>query len=186
MGLRLVKSASSSAPPARAASVGPASLPPLEALFRRYSAYVAAIAMRLMGRDDEVDDIVQEVFLAAVRGIGDVNDPEAIRGWLATVTVRAARKKLRIRRMKGLLGLETPRGYEDVAAPGATPEQRATLARVYAALDRVPVNQRLAWTLRNVEGEGLDDVATKCGCSLATVKRWIASAHAVVEKAVVG
>jgi RNA polymerase sigma-70 factor (ECF subfamily) len=141
--------------------------------------------MRLMGRDDEVDDIIQEVFLAAVRGIGDVADPAAIRGWLATVTVRTARKRLRVRRMRGMLGLETARSYEDVAAPGASPEERAMLARVYAALDRVPVNQRLAWTLRHVEGEALDQVASRCGCSLATVKRWIASAHAVVEKAVV-
>jgi RNA polymerase sigma-70 factor (ECF subfamily) len=187
MGLRLVAppSGSPESSPAGPSSGQAPTLPPLEALFRRYSGYVAAVAMRLMGRDDEVDDIIQEVFLIAVRGIGDVADPAAIRGWLATVTVRTARKRLRMRRMRGMLGLDTPRSYEDVAAPGASPEERAMLARVYAALDRVPVNQRLAWTLRNVEGEALDQVAARCGCSLATVKRWIAAAHAVVEKAVV-
>ena len=183
MGLRLV----SPMPPSREPTpAGAAPLPPLDALFRRYSAYVAAIAMRLVGRDEEVDDIVQDVFLAAVRGIGDVADPEAIKGWLATVTVRTARRRLRIRRMRGLIGLESQRSYEDVAAPGASPEQRAMLARVYKALDRVPVNQRIAWTLRYVEGQGLDRVAATCGCSLATVKRSIASAHAVVEEAVNG
>jgi len=188
MGLRLVSPmpAPGEPPTPGPGSTPPASLPSLDALFRRYSAYVAAIAMRLVGRGDEVDDIVQDVFLAAVRGVGDVVDPEAIKGWLATVTVRTARRRLRIRRLRGLIGLESQKSYDDVAAPGASPEQRAMLSRVYAALDRVPVNQRIAWTLRYVEGQPLDRVAETCGCSLATVKRWIASAHAVVETAVNG
>jgi hypothetical protein len=41
----------------------------LDTLFRRYASYVAAIAHRLLGRDDDVDDTVQEVFLAAIRGL---------------------------------------------------------------------------------------------------------------------
>ena len=63
----------------------------LEAAFRRYSRYVAAVALRLLGRDDEVDDVVQEVFLAALRGLERLREPEAVKGWLATVTVRPPR-----------------------------------------------------------------------------------------------
>ena len=40
--------------------------------YRLYSRYVAAIAIRLIGRDDEVDDVVQDVFLRAHRGAGGV------------------------------------------------------------------------------------------------------------------
>ena len=72
--------------PADAAAV---SLEPA-ALFRRYAAYVATCAHRLLGADDELDDVVQEVFLVALRGLRGLRDPEAIRGWLATVTVRRA------------------------------------------------------------------------------------------------
>ena len=49
----------------------PASPPPrleLESAFRAYSRYVAAIAFRMLGCNDEVDDVVQEVFVAALRG----------------------------------------------------------------------------------------------------------------------
>ena len=63
-----------------------------------------------------------------------------------------------------------------------SPERRALLARVYQVLDKIAVEQRLAWTLRYVEGEKLERVAEQCGCSLATAKRRIASAQRVVAR----
>ena len=143
--------------------------------FRRYSRYVAAVALRLLGRDDEVDDVVQEVFLAALRGLGRLREPEAVKGWLATVTVRVARRRLWRRRVRGLLGLDRAPGYEQLVAPGAAPDERALLSRIYQFLDRQPVGERLAWTLRHVEGEPLERVAELCRCSLATAKRRIAA-----------
>src|SRR5438552_1874722 len=94
-------------------------LPTLESAFRRYSSYVAAIAIRLLGRDDEVDDVVQDVFLAAQGGLGKLRDPDAIKPWLATVTVRIARRRLRMRKLRQVVGLGSGGGYEDLAAPGA-------------------------------------------------------------------
>jgi RNA polymerase sigma-70 factor (ECF subfamily) len=49
-------------------------------------------------------------------------------------------------------------------------------------LDRLPVNERLAWSLRHIEGEQLESVAVLCGCSLATAKRRIAAAQQAVER----
>ncbi len=155
----------------------------LETVFRRYSRYVAAVAMRLLGRDDEVDDVVQEVFLTAVRGMGQLREPAAVKGWLATVTVRVAGRRLRMRRLRGFFGLDARPGYEQIATADAPPDQRALLVRVYRLLDELPVNERLAWTLRHVEGEQLDAVARSCGCSLATVKRRISAAQARLDKA---
>ena len=43
------------------------------------------------------------------------------------------------------------------------------------------VDQRLAWSLRYVEGEKLEQVAEHCGCSLATAKRRISAAHARIQ-----
>jgi len=118
------------------------------------------------------------VFLAAVRGLGQLRDPALVRGWLAQVTVRTVAKRLRRRRLRAWLGLDA--GGEP-AAPGASPEERALLGRVYRALDRVPVGERLAWCLRHVEGMKLDEVARAAGCSLATVKRRIAAAQARLD-----
>lgn len=155
----------------------------LDGLFRRYSPYVAAIAHRLLGRDDEVDDTIQEVFLAAVRGLHALRDPAAIRAWLARVTVRSARQRLRKRRLRGFLGLDEPTSYEAVIDRGASAEQRALVARLYRVLDGMPANQRIAWSLRYIEGEPLENVASLAGCSLATAKRRISAAAKHIEGA---
>jgi RNA polymerase sigma-70 factor (ECF subfamily) len=157
---------------------------PLDQFFRRYSAYVAKIGYRLLGRDDEVDDLVQDVFLAAHRGARKLRDPEAIRGWLATVAVRTARRRLRARRVKVMLRFDASPDYEDVADPSASPEQRAMLAAVYRILDTLPAKERIPWSLRYVEGEQLERIAELCGCSLATVKRRIKAAHEVIRRGV--
>ena len=53
---------------------------------------------------------------------------------------------------------------------------------VEAALDTVPADARIAWVLRYLEQEPLEDVARICGCSLATVKRRITVAHQAVTR----
>lgn len=164
----------------------PAALPAaplvLEQLFKDHARFVAAVVLRVLGRDHEVDDVVQEVFLDAMSGLPRVHTPAAIRGWLKTVAVRKAYRHLRKRRVRAFLGLDQPGCYEHLAATGCGPEERALLARVYHLLDQIPVNERLAWTLRYVEGEQVEAVAALCGCSLATVKRRIAAASAALER----
>jgi RNA polymerase sigma-70 factor (ECF subfamily) len=136
----------------------------------------------LVGRDAEVDDIVQEVFLQAMRGFSQIRDPQALKAWLATVTVRIARRRLQFRKFKAWVGMDDDPGYDCVASSAASPEQRALLSRVYSVLDQIPIDQRLAWTLRTVEGEQVETVASMCGCSLATAKRRIAAAQDRIER----
>jgi len=153
----------------------------LDAVFRAYSKYVATVAARLLGRDDDIDDVVQTVFLTALKGLERLREPKAAKGWLATVTVRVASRRLRFRRMKAMIGLDDAPDYaESVVAPGATPDERVLLSRVYSVLDELPVNDRVAWTLRYMEGERLEDVARLAGCSLATAKRRIAAAQKTI------
>lgn len=162
-------------------SVVPAPITSIESLYRSHASYVAGIALRLLGRDAEVDDVVQDVFLSAWKGIGALRDPGAVKGWLATVTVRVARRKLRMRRVKQFFRFDDDPQYENVPAPGASADERVLLAKIYALLDGLPVEQRLAWTLRYVERRQLEDVAKICGCSLATVKRRISAAQSTLD-----
>lgn len=156
----------------------------LDELFRRYAPYVAKIGYRLLGRDDDVDDLVQDVFLAAHRGLESLRKPEAVKGWLATIAVRRARKKLRRRKMLAVVGLGGHAEYEDVADRAASPEERTLVSQVYRVLDRIPVDHRLAWTLRYVQGESLERVAELSGCSLATAKRRIKAAREAITEEV--
>jgi RNA polymerase sigma-70 factor (ECF subfamily) len=147
-------------------------------VFRRYSPYVARVALRLLGRDSEVDDLVQDVFLEAHRGVEALRDPGALRGWLARICVRRATRRLRRRRLLSMLSLDTVAELELPVAEHTTLEQRVELMRLYRALDRLPVEERVAWLLRHVEGESLDDMVALCGCSKSTVQRRLRSAQA--------
>jgi RNA polymerase sigma-70 factor (ECF subfamily) len=168
--------------------VSPASPPPgrreptLEALYADYASYVGAVASRLLGRAGEVDDIVQDVFALAVRGLRRRDDEREIKGWLAKVTVRRCLRQLRVRRLWGLLDSTPAPSYERLADPAAGPEERRLVSEVYGALDHLPARERVAWTLRHVEGESVERVAVLCECSLATAKRRIASAHEKLTK----
>jgi RNA polymerase sigma-70 factor (ECF subfamily) len=150
-------------------------------VYRAYSGYVAALAYKLLGRDSDVDDVVQDVFLGAVSGLGRLRDKAALKGWLAMATVRVVRRKLQRRRLAAFFGLGEE-GAHDVASGAASAEQRALLSQVYALLDEVPPDERLAWTLRHIEGEPLDAVAQLCGCSLATAKRRISAVQELIER----
>lgn len=147
----------------------------LEGAFVRFSPYVAAIGMSLLGRDEELDDLVQEVFLKAHKHLDQLRQPELIKPWLAQITVNTAKRMLYRRRIVRFVGLDDYEGYAQLQSVGADPEQSAQLAQMYTILDKAAVADHLAWTLRHVHGERLQRVADLCGCSLATAKRRIAA-----------
>lgn len=153
----------------------------LNEIFREHAAYVAYIGVRILGQDDEIDDLVQDVFVEALRGLRGLRDAGALRGWLGRVTVRAASRRLKVRRLRRFFGLDEGRAYEH-AWTGASPEQCALVARVYGALDDVPAKHRIAWILRVVEGEPVDEVARLCDVSRATAKRWVGAVQQRVER----
>jgi RNA polymerase sigma-70 factor, ECF subfamily len=167
--LRLVSPAGGASAPVRE--------PTLADLYERYASYVGAVASRLLGRAGEVEDVVQDVFALAVRGLKRRDDEREIKGWFAKVTVRRCLRQLRWRRLWQLVDSTPTPSYERLAEPSAGPAERQLVSEVYRALDALPARDRVAWTLRHVEGESLESVAALCGCSLATAKRRIASAH---------
>jgi len=156
--------------------------PRLDDVYRRYCRYVAAVVLRLGGRDQEVDDLVQDVFVEAARGIGRLREADAIKGWLATIAVRQVRRRLRLRRVRRLLRLgDRAPDYGTLVDPAASPVDKLVVRAVYEVLDALPVVDRLAFSLHRIEGEGVDAVARMCGCSAATAKRRIARAQAAIE-----
>jgi RNA polymerase sigma-70 factor (ECF subfamily) len=164
-------------------SIAPADPDPgdFDAVFRRFAPYVARVGTRLLGADGEVDDLVQEVFIEAHRGLSGVREPKALRGWLARIAVRRATRRLRRRRLLVLLSLQS---IPEAALPfdaSLGPEHAAEVAALCRRLDRMAAEERVAWILKHVEGESLDDIAVLCGCSKSTVQRRLRGAAAHFE-----
>lgn len=154
----------------------------LDEIYRQYCRYVAAIVVRLDGRAGDVDDLVQDVFVEAAAGIERLRDPEAIKGWLATIAVRMVRRRLRTRRLWRFLGFSRPVEPNDLVDTAASPLDRLLLRSVYRVLDDMPTDDRLAFCLHTIEGQTVEAVAQHCGCSYATAKRRIARAQSRIEE----
>src|SRR5262245_15291600 len=88
------------------------------ALYDRHAGYVAGLAGRILGRNDEVQDVVQDVFLVVHRQMGALRNPAAAKGWLAKVTVRQASRRLRWRRVRLFLNPAWTVDAELVAGDG--------------------------------------------------------------------
>jgi RNA polymerase sigma-70 factor (ECF subfamily) len=162
----------SAAPPERA--------PELADLFTRYAPYVARIGFKLLGSDEDLDDLVQDVFVEAHRGLSQLRTADAAKGWLARITVRKAVRRLRRRRLRAFFSLEAMPEQSALVDGAATPEERAHVAAIYRRLEALPVAQRVVWVLKHVEGETLDQIAASCGCSKATVQRRLRAAQQIL------
>jgi RNA polymerase sigma-70 factor, ECF subfamily len=151
-------------------------------VFRRYAAYVATILFKILGHSDDIDDLVQEVFIEAHRGLHQLRDPGALKGWLARIAVRKAVRTVRRVKVLTFLGLDAQPQTTEIADTAASPEERAQLALLYRALERLPAAERAVWVLRHAQGESLDDIAIICACSKSTVQRRLRSAQKTLER----
>ena len=86
----------------------------LDALLARYLPLLYNIVGRALNGHADVDDVVQETMLRAVRSVGDVRDPAAFRSWLVAIAVRKIRDHVSGRPLQ-LAGDGAP----EVADPGA-------------------------------------------------------------------
>jgi RNA polymerase sigma-70 factor (ECF subfamily) len=155
-----------------------------EALYRRHVAFAIHLATRIEGSTRDVEDVVHDAFIKAFTRIGDLAEPAAFRSWLGSIVVFAVRTRLRRTRLMNMLGLGRgidPVDLDSLASPAASPHTRAQLAQIYALLRTLPTDERIAWTLRSVEGHELEVVARLTGCSLATVKRRISRAQRFLD-----
>lgn len=150
----------------------------IESLFLEMGPYVAQVARRLMRKPADVDDLVQDVFYQAMLHLGELRDPNAVKGWLKTTTVRACLRRLKRQR---LFSFFTGEEAEPVAG-GVSPDDAAVLRHAEGILRKLPVEARAAWILRHVEGERLDAIAVILDCSLATTKRLITRAEEALER----
>jgi RNA polymerase sigma-70 factor (ECF subfamily) len=155
-----------------------------EVLFRRHFGAVTGTAARLLGDRHEAEDVVQDTFHTAISELAKLREPAAFRAWLVQITVREVHRRFRRRRLLRALGFDTADPEAGIArqlSADASPELRVELMLLDRVIATLPTAERIAWTLRCVEGLRLEEVAAACGCSLATAKRRISAAHRIVS-----
>ena len=147
-------------------------------LYRRHARHIAGVAYRLMGSNADVEDIVQETFVDAAKGIRKIKHPEQFRRWLTRIAVRRSMRLLKRRAERTRLGPELAPSSAMATAPGDS--DQADQAR--DALNRMPPKLRIPWVLNRLEGYSLSETAEISRASLATVKRRIADAESRLRR----
>jgi RNA polymerase sigma-70 factor (ECF subfamily) len=156
-----------------------------EALFRRYARLALSLAYRILPYDADIDDLVQDSFLYAFERLNGLSNPQAFQAWLSSIVVRTAGKRLRRRKLQIRLGLRTnqPVDVDEVVSRTAPPDVAAELRAVYALLEKLPAEERIALVLRRVERLEVPEIAAHMGLSVSTVKRRLNAAEALLSRA---
>ena len=141
------------------------------------------LAYRLTGDRSTAEDVVQEAFLAAFKGIDRFEPKPSLAPWLNTITIRIAKRaasRLRARPSTSIDGTASDDGAalaNMLFAPpnrDSDPHVAAEAAelgrRVVAAIDRLPFNYRAAVVLRHVMGLDYAEAALSLSVPLNTFK----------------
>jgi RNA polymerase sigma-70 factor (ECF subfamily) len=146
------------------------------AVYDLFSADVNRLVWRVLGADPDHDDVVHQVFINLVLGLGKLRDPGALRVWMASVCVKTVRTEIRRRRIRRFFSASGDQAHQ-VVGPVPDHEARDLLVKTYAILDVLPSQERIAFVLRHFDELPLSEVAEACSCSLATVKRRLQKAE---------
>jgi RNA polymerase sigma-70 factor (ECF subfamily) len=159
-----------------------------EVLFRRHVKLAAGLSYRLLGGDDEVDDIVQDSFVTAFAKLGSLKEPQAFASWLSSIVVGTAISVIRRRRLLQRLGLRRAEQYrpEAMIARDAPADIVMELRELCDLISQLPTDERVILILRRIDELPLEEVAARTGWALATVKRRLARAEALLTERLEG
>lgn len=146
------------------------SSPAFDALMQRYERLVYSVALSYTRERESALDVTQEVFFKVYRKLASYRGDAPFRIWLLRIAGREATNWLRKHRRSR----EADELPPDLLAPQGTggtasPEERLALEKdallLRSGIERLPMRQRLAVTMRYFEGMHLREVAAVLGCT---------------------
>ncbi len=140
-----------------------------DALVRRYLRPALAVAWEFTESRDDAEDIVQEAFGRALRGLEDFDEKRPFRPWFFTIVRNVGRNAAAWRSRWGYEPLS-----DTLPARGGDPlseaERREVQERVETGLDLLSPMQRTCFRLRDLEGFSVTEVAEMLGLEGSTVR----------------
>ncbi len=167
-------------------AAGAAEPPSLETLFRNHLEDVYRIVSRLLGPGAgraDVEDVTQQVFLAAHRALPKFRGESKVTTWLYGIASKTVlmhlRSRRRHRRLVGALeqSAAVSVGWENNVERSV--ESRQKLAEVWRCLMRIKPKKRIVFVLHEIEGLSGKQIAQMLEIKEATV--WTRLHHARIE-----
>ncbi|WFE51025.1 RNA polymerase sigma factor SigM [Micromonospora sp. WMMD1155] len=144
-------------------------------LFRRHRDRLWAVALRTLGDREEAADALQDALLSAHRAAGRFRGDSAVTTWLHRIVVNACLDRIRRRQAHPTVPLPDGNRTEDGSGvggpePAAAAPDHDTALVVREALAALPLEQRAALVLVDVQGYAVAEVARILGVAEGTVK----------------
>ena len=161
-------------------------------LVLQHQALAYGVAHRMLGDADAAADATQESFIKAYKRLDQYRGGgTSFRAWLMRIVVNTCYDMLRSRRRHSarIVSFDLDCGDDDWSSnlqdPGERPEEyvlrREDAARIQAAIDALPVDQRTVLILSDIEGLPYDEIAGIIGTPVGTVKSRLSRARARVR-----
>ena len=165
-------------------------------LFEHYSSMVYSLALHILGDREEAVDVSQEVFLTIYRKMDTFRGESSLKTWIYCIVVHRASNRFRwwnrLRR-RGSVSLEDHLAknpdrelYSNMSSRRQNPEQALLEREEHAELERMllqlPLQQRIAVVMRDVEGSSYEEIAKALHISLGTVKSRIARGRETLKR----
>ncbi len=149
-------------------------------LVRRHRDRLWAVAIRTLGDPEDAADALQDGLINAYRRATSYRGDAAVTTWLHRIVVNACLDRVRKAAARPSDPLpDDPERMLTFAGSGPDPSEAvATRMDVEAALATLPVEQRAALVLVDMEGLPVAEVADLLGCAIGTVKSRCARARA--------
>lgn len=140
-------------------------------LVDRFKGLIARLLTRMLGPGPDIDDLMQEVLFRVFRRLHKVDPPDALPGYVTSVTVLVAREAIRKRKRSSWLSFFSTDDLADMTSARGSEDVPDDVRSFYEAMSKLETHSRLCITLRYVEGMGLEEMGAAMDLSLATVKR---------------
>ena len=147
-------------------------------LYNRFRRVVAANLFRVLGDRSELDDLVQEVFIIAFRGLATFRHEARLATWLYRVCVNVALGRIRTRARRPVTAVVADLEHaahgatlaERPEAPDRAVERRQDHDRIYRALEQLAPKKRIVLYLHEIEGRDLKEIAYLVDSNAVTVR----------------
>ncbi|GAA1597538.1 RNA polymerase sigma factor [Leucobacter chromiireducens] len=146
------------------------------ALVRRHTPMMRAYARRILPGSADVDDVVQDAFIAAWDQLPKLEDAGRVRSWLLRIAGRKAIDRIRSTGPRADLN-ETELMAPERMAPHRQAEARAGIAALSDAINQLPDAQRECWVLRELGSYSYEEIGQDLDLPVSTVRGLLARAR---------
>jgi RNA polymerase sigma-70 factor (ECF subfamily) len=156
-------------------------------LVRRYQKPVFRIVLRMVKSPDDADDITQDTFVRAFRGLKTFKEEFDFHPWLFRIAYNQSINFLNKRKRQAAVDLDDVperdiKSGPEPESPIQSASRQELLTRLERALERLPEEQRTVFLLRVQDGLSYEEIADTMGTPKGTVMSRLARARMALRK----